>query len=455
MTLCSISIGWIVHDLFEKYAPNYADDVDWKSITKQHFKNRRNAVVEIFDGLKRFDGEKFNDLCGALNIIRIVAESRRIKKHLSRLINVRGVAGKFSQSSVRRHSTFDGDVYHPVNIAEWFCIKETELREEWPKIKQLALKEDCPNYDWTTFCLEPRKYFPDEKRLSAFRNELFRIFKTEKSNVFPVKVFQLDETRTFIRFCVSTAKDPLETLLTSRGEIVSGNDPTANTFLIDYYFNCETLSITFPDVIEVDRVAKLFAEIVLGSKTSAEEPRAYLKSMRQYHAEEFALKKFEEIRKTHPDVKEIGIRAIKFTVAEDEAQAKLRRSEDKRKKNIVNKLPGLPVLRCEVDRGADVFAAIRELFAAKVQRKELVDVFEVTFCVTLYDKAPDEYLGRELRDMNSNTHSYSFSVTPRNVTYNPSRKDYVLPAHWQLISEIRSELVKNELVTETLLEESK
>lgn len=452
-TLCSISVGILVQGLFEKYAPVFSDDTDWRAMIKQHYSARRSTVIEIFSKLRAVDIGSFNDICGALNLIRIVVESKRIKKHLRKLIEAKMIAGKFSQFGLKCRAGADGDIFEAINIATWFCVNEEAFQAEWNHIKQMALREENQNYDWSNFCLEPRACLPDENRIRSFETALREIFDKEKMNQFPVKVLSLDSTRTFFRFCVSTAKDPIETFLALNGEISSGNDPTANTFLIDYYFNCELLSITYPDVIEASRVADLFADHVLGSKTTQEEPKVYLHSMRAYHSEEAALAKFAEIKKKYRDVKDISVRTIKFTIAENAKMALLRRSGDADKKNKAEKLPKLPQFRCEVARGDDIFAALRKYCTTDVRHSKHVDVFEVEFYVSLYDRDARGYLGREFRDMDSPCHAYTISVSPRQISFDPPRKEISNETHWKLLAQIKSELVKNELAAEAIAEE--
>jgi len=452
-TLCSISVGWLIQELFQKYAPTFADGVNWRPLRKKMHEDRRDTVIATFSELRDTDTEWFNELCGALNLIRIVAESKNIRKHMKRLVVSRAISGKFGQSILHCATPQDGKLTEPINLGAWFCVHEEDLRNEWDNIKQLALKEGNPNYDWTNFCLEPRSRMPDSAHLQIFEDELFGIFEKEKSNKFPVKVIPLETTRRFQRYCVSTAKDPIETFLALNGEISSGNDPTANTFLIDYYFNCELLSITYPDVIEASRVADLFADHVLGSKTTQEEPKVYLHSMRAYHSEEAALAKFAEIKKKYRDVKDISVRTIKFTIAENAKMALLRRSGDADKKNKAEKLPKLPQFRCEVARGDDIFAALRKYCTTDVRHSKLVDVFEVEFYVSLYDRDARGYLGREFRDMDSPCHAYTISVSPRQISFDPPRKEISNETHWKLLAQIKSELVMNELAAEAIAEE--
>ena len=47
LALCSISILWIVKALFEKYAPEFSDGVDWTEISKLRREERKDKVVEI------------------------------------------------------------------------------------------------------------------------------------------------------------------------------------------------------------------------------------------------------------------------------------------------------------------------------------------------------------------------------------------------------------------------
>ena len=318
LALCSISILWIVKALFEKYAPEFSDGVDWAEISKLRREERKDKVVEIKHLLRESNATFHNELCGALNLISIAARSRKIKQHIVKITTkVKEIARKLGHEALRNKNG-DGRINEPTNLAAWFCIHEEDMSSEWDKIKQFAISEDQKYYNWTWYPItDPTKGATDED-IKAFEVALKEIFEREKDDKnFAAKACHLAESKLFIRYCVSTAKDPIETFLAQNGGIERGNDPTANTFLIDYYFNSNYIRIAFPDVIESDRVASLFAEHVLGATVAPEEPRIYLGAMRRYASRDDAESIFQSIKEQCKNLKNIRLKGIRFTVAEN------------------------------------------------------------------------------------------------------------------------------------------
>lgn len=421
--LRSISIAWLSQKLFGKYAPEFSDKLNWKEFSKLGKEERKDKISEYKNQLKEHNASFHNDLCGALNLIMFAAASPKIKKLIRSLIKVNHIARKFHHEALR-HKANDGNVNEPINLATWFCIHEDDLRSEWERIKQYALSEHQKYYSWSWHNIKPPTKSGSDEDIKRFEDSLIEIFRKEKDDKqFPVKVSRLHETKTFIRYCVSTAKDPIETFLAQNGEIDRGNDPTANTFLIDHYYKCDTIRIAYPDVIDQDRVADLFAEHVLGSEISPEEPKVFLRTMRKYSTREKCNATLAEIIASSPDIKDIKLKAIRFTIAESESAADARRRETDNKKRKQDGLPQLPRLKAEVFDQGDVFDEIDRSFNENARRDELVDVFELDFRITLYNSSSQMPLGSVFKDEVQSTSNYTLTVTPRKLSFKPRIQD--------------------------------
>ena len=438
LALCSVSVAWITKELFAKYAPDFADKIDWKAYSKLGREERKNRSIELKNKLKDESPPFHNDLCGALNLISIAAHSRKIKKYMSRITTkVREISRRFNHEALR-NVIGDGRISDPTNIAAWLCVHETDMREEWDKLKQFAIAEEQRYYNWSWYAItDPTKEATDAD-IKSFEFALKEIFKKEKDDEnFAAKAYRLAESQTFIRYCVSTAKDPIETFLARNGGIERGNDPTANTFLIDHYSSCNYIRIAFPDVIEVDRVAALFVDHVLGCEVTSEEPRVYLNTMRKYATKEDCDKAFETVEKECENLKDIQLKSIRFTVAEDVKRAELRRRCAENKKRVSDGLPLLPRLKCEVFEDGKLFDEIERSFSANARRKELMDVYELVFRIRLYVETEARYLSTEFRNESASFTSYSLRVTPKSVRFVPRIQEVANNDHRKTLLKIQ------------------
>ena len=86
LALRSISIAWLVEGLFKKYVPEFAGGVDWKAYRKLKGDDRKNASSNQKNKLKDTFPHFHNNLCGALNVIMIAANSRTIKRSMHGLL---------------------------------------------------------------------------------------------------------------------------------------------------------------------------------------------------------------------------------------------------------------------------------------------------------------------------------------------------------------------------------
>ena len=441
LALCSVSVAWITKSLFAKYAPAFADKVDWKTYSKLGREERKIRAIELKNQLKEESPSFHNDLCGALNLISIAAHSRKIKQYMSRATTkVKDISKRFNHEALR-NVIGDGRVTEPTNTAAWLCVHEEDMPAEWEKLKQFAIAEEQRYYNWSWYAItDPTKEATDED-IKSFELALKEIFHKEKDDEnFPAKAYRLAESKTFVRYCVSTAKDPIETFLALNGGIERGNDPTANTFLIDHYFNCNYIRIAFPDVIEVDRVAALFVEYVLGCKVSNEEPRVYLKTMRKYATRGDCDKAFEAVAKECRNLKDIQLKSIRFTVAEDVERAEIRRRSAENKKRVSDGLPPLPRLKCEVFEEGHLFDEIERCFSADARRKELMDVYELVFRIRLYVETEVRYLSQEFRNDSARIASYMLRVTPKSVRFVPRIQEVADNDHRKTLLKIQKML---------------
>lgn len=438
LALRSISIYWLAQALFEKYAPAFSDKVDWKAYAKLGREEQKVRVIELKNDLKEESAAFHNDLCGALNLISIAAHSRKIKQYMVRTTTKnKEIANRFNHESLRE-GVKDAALREPINTAAWLCAHEEDMPAEWEKLKQFAIAEEQRYYNWTWYSVtDPTKEALDDD-IKAFENALKDIFHREKDDEnFAAKAYRLAEAKNFIRYCVSTAKDPIETFLALNGGIERGNDPTANTFLIDHYFNCNCIRIAFPDVIESDRVAGLFAEHVLGCEVTTEEPRIYLGTMRKYATRGDCETAFEAIMKECKDVKDIRLKAIRFTVAEDLKRAELRRRTAENKVRASNGLPPLPRLKCEVFEDGRLFDEMERCFSANARRKELMDVYELVFKIQLFSETGETYLSKELHDDLVPSNSYTLRVTPKSVRFSPRIQEVTDNTHRKTLQKIQ------------------
>ena len=438
LALCSVSIAWITRALFEKYAPVFADKVDWRAYSRLGREARKVRAIELKNELKEESAGYHNELCGALNLISIAAHSRKIKQYMVRMTTkAREISKRFNHEALK-NVLGDGKMTDPTNIAAWLCVHEEDMPAEWEKLKQFAIAEEQRYYNWTWYAItEPTKEATDEN-IKAFETALKEIFHKEKDDEnFPAKAYRLAESKTFMRYCVSTAKDPIETFLALNGGIERGNDPTANTFLIDHYFNCNYIRIAFPDVIEADRVAALFVEHVLGCEVAAEEPRVYLKAMRQYATRGDCDKAFESVRTECKNVKDIQLKSIRFTVAEDIKRAEMRRRYVENKKRASDGLPPLPRLKCEVFEDGHLFDELERCFSSDARRKELMDVYELVFKIRLYKETQESYLSQEMHDSVVPSTGYTLRVTPKSVRYSPRIQEVLDNTHRKTLLKIQ------------------
>lgn len=453
LALRSISMAWLLNKLFEKYAPRFSDKLDWKGYKSLGREARKQRASEFKAKLRRQRPSDHNELCGALNIIMIAARSRKIKAYMMSLTTKKGaIRTKFNLDCGKQVSG-DGQPNEPVNLATWFCIHEEDMREEANKIKQYALNEDQRYYNWTWYnTTQPTKGTEGEETLlKEFENALKGIFKKEKDDKkFPVRASRLDETKTFIRYCVSTAKDPIEAFLARNGAICSGNDPTANTFLIDYFFNCDVFRVAFPGVIDAERVASLFANHVLGAELTPDEPAVFLKAMRRFATEKECNGLIEAAKKSADNIHGIQLKAMRLTVADSPTQAEAYRNRRENAKRLNQGLRPLPRLRCEVFEEDNIFDEIRKHFSPDLQRKELLDVFELVFRIDLYKTEKQEYLSPELR-RNAPTCRYWLSVTPRKIRFKPRIVEIPDPKHRATLDKIQKALnITNDLAVQVV-----
>lgn len=458
LALCSISIVWLAKAIFSKYAPKFADKVKWDDLRKLGREERKIKIIEIKNQLKRDSPAFHNDLCGALNIIMIAAKSRKIKKYMTDLISGKGpVSSKFSHEALKKKLD-DGQPREPVNIATWFCIHEEDMSNEANKIKQFALAEEQRYFNWTWYNITPPTLTKTEREaLDDFEKSLKDIFKREKDDKrFPVKADRLSETKTYIRYCVSTGRDPIETFLARNGTIDRGNDPTANTFLVDHYFNCDMIRVAFPEVIESSRVAMLFAKHVLDSEITQEEPKVFLKAMRRFATEEDCNTLLEKAKNCNDLVKAIRLKAMRFTVAEDAEKAEIRRAAKDNKKRVQDGLPPLPRLRCEVFENDNLFTELRRSFSEAARRKELMDVFELVFRIDLYETGVQDYLSKELKDSTAPSKTYMLNMTPRNIRFVPKWQEVENQGHRDALRQIQKELeLTNDLASVAIMNQKK
>lgn len=452
--LRSISMCWLVQALFTKYAPKFADKVNWKEFAACGKEERKNLVSSYKSRLREKSPGFHNDLCGALNIIMIAVESRKIKGFMRKMISGKGTLVKRFNHEALRKVIGDGQPSEPANIATWFCIHEEDLPSEANKIKQLALAEEQRYYNWSWYNITPptKTDENEEKLLGEFEKELKKIFRSEKDDKkFAVKAWRLDETKTFVRYCVSTTKDPIETFLAKNGSIDRGNDPTANTFLIDHFFSCDMIRVTFPEVIDTDRIAILFAKHFLGCDITAEEPKIFLGAMRKYATEKECSELIEQAKLSSDIVKDIRLKAMRFTIAENATLAEARRISRENKKRVAEGLPPLPRLRCEVYENDNIFAELRRSFSENAQRKELLDVFELVFNIELFKPQAQDYLAKELKDGLAPFNRYALLVSPRSVRFKPRWQEVADASHRDALRKIQSALkLSNDLALDVI-----
>jgi hypothetical protein len=126
--LRSISMCWLVQALFTKYAPKFADKVNWKEFAACGKEERKSLVSAYKSRLREKSPGFHNELCGALNIIMIAAESRKIKGFMRKMISGKGTLTKKFNYEALRKKLKDGQPFEPTNIATWFCIHEEDPR---------------------------------------------------------------------------------------------------------------------------------------------------------------------------------------------------------------------------------------------------------------------------------------------------------------------------------------
>ena len=440
-----------------KYAPTFSDTIDWDAYQKSQGESRKQLSVKIKNDLKAFAPGDHNELCGALNLIRIAARSRKIRQHIHTLLKrSKGISSKHNHERLNCKLT-DGNFDEPTNEATWFCIHEEDLRNEWDSIKQFALAEEQRYYNWTWYQITTPTKSASNADITEFENALKGIFEREKDDKdFAAKARFLAESKNFIRYCVSTAKDPIETFLARNGNIEPGNDPTANTFLIDHYFKCNMMRIAFPDVIDSDRVAELFAKFALGCEITQEEPRVFLKAMRRFSTRNDSDPIIKAAKEKFSDVKDIKLKAIRFTIAESEQKADERRKDRENQKRTSCGLPPLPRLRCEVFENSHLYDEVERCFSKDAQRKELIDVYELVFKISIFDDKGESYLSPEMRSAAANANTYTLTVTPQKLRFNPALPNVSNDRHRDILKALQMELkFINEPVSEVIAEEAK
>ena len=458
LTIRSISVAWLVKALVVKYSPEFSDSVDWVTYFKSEGEARRQLSSQIKNKLKEVSPAFHKDLCGALNLIRIATDSRHIKSHMNRLCTG-AIKRRVDREAYEGRNSGDGQLSEYINLATWFCVREEELPNEWQSIKNMALAEEQRYYNWTWFNMTSPTKTEDEEAngLRDFERELKECFKREKDGDSPVKAERLSVEKNFIRYYVSTAKDPIETYLANQPEITRGNDPTANTFLIDYYYKCDVISVADPEVFDADRVAALFVKHVFGSQITPEEPKIFMRAMRRFATREGSDEIIRKAVSKFSEIKSIRLESIVFTIAEDEDKAQARR-EAKAKQNevrVANGLPMLPRLKCKVFQNDNIWDQIERSFSHLARHKALIDVWELDFDIKMYLPSKEPLLSDEYREHCCKTLSYKLKVSPKRYAYSPKWVKIDNDTHRQILQKLQAEMkFFNELASHVISDDN-
>ena len=173
--------------------------------------------------------------------------------------------------------------------------------------------------------------------------------------------------------------------------------------------------------------------------------------IRKFATEKECNELIEQAKLSSDIIKDIRLKAMRFTIAENATLAEARRISKENKKRVADGLPPLPRLRCEVYENDNIFAELRRSFSESAQRKELLDVFELVFNIELFKPQGQTYLSKELKDGIAPFNRYALLASPRSVRFKPRWQEVADASHREALRKIQSALkLSNDLALDVL-----
>ena len=317
----------------------------------------------------------------------------------------------------------------PANCVAWFCARQDKLESEWSKIVDLALNEEQKNSSWTYYTIEPPTKIEQEdirKGIEDFKEKFGAAMEDSKKMPFPVEVHPFPSVGKYIRYAITTPKDPFKTYLCVQHDVKVGLDPTMRTFYIDHYLAEPTIRLVWPVVCDERYVADFFVEHILGSKILDEPRMYYARALRTFTSS----RKSEEAMIVNGDEKDrihsIFISSVDFTYAESESEAEKIRRQRENKKRAKRGEELRPAFRCYNYRGNRIWAYLDEHFNPARYKPEWRDVLSITFVVRLFKVVVTNNV--KIYDR-TKTRDFKITCNPDKLTYSPKMQDIVEPEY--------------------------
>ena len=441
--------------LFRRFAPTGASKINWQEMFEMDSDRRAAALIESFNKLQDDNLKEYSNLYGALTIIGVAGESRSIHKWMDTLVRDNQVVrGAYITSTFM--SEFSNDqLERPTHRAAWFAITE-KLERLWEELVGQANNEQTSRMNWVYFPLEEHTKEPDEDGLNAFEEGLHDMMSKIKTYPFPVTVHPYPRTGKSIRFVVSTPKDPILCRQVERGQIMVGLDTNANNFFIDWYFDTDTLRVTYPDVTTEEEIAKLFAKHVLGNDLKKDEKRYFTDSLSFYTSSETSKERLGLTEGDKDQIASLRISSIDFTYAQSQEEASARErlfgkygTRPKHKKGDPYFTGELhPAFKCHRYDGDNIWSYLDQHFPPKLYPAQWRTILSIQFSVALYDHQIESHRLTTARDK---THKFTITVKPTSISYSPKWHEILDAQHRETLKYITE--TKLQLIGRTLNEQ--
>ena len=413
--------------MFERFAPSGAKTFNWKRCSTLKSDERASALVASLEELRETNLAEFKGLYGALTIVGIAGEVKSIQMIMRTFIEENALAKKLYNHDTFMHDFCHDNLDRPAHRAAWFAIKE-ELKPLWEEIVRLANTEQSRNLHWTYFNVsEPEREWDDDG-LDSFAAAFKKKMEAVKKYEFPVTVQPYPPTGNFVRFVISTPKDPMLRPLVDRGSITIGLDPTANNFFLDWFFDTHTMRVTYPTIADEQDVAQLFSEHVFGSKINEEPKLYYRESLRHFTSARSSARLLELSDEDKREIAVLRICSIDFTYAEteDEANARKRLAAKRNKKDVYFTGELHPAFKCHKYDGVNIWSYLDSHFPPERYPSQWRTVLSIKFAAELYCH---DYSGGTAKTVYEKTRSYSISVGPNSIRYSPKWHEIADPQH--------------------------
>lgn len=419
----NIDSAYLQQLMYRRFAPTGASAVNWKEVGEMDADHRASALVGYLEKLQKDNLAEFSNLYGALTIVGIAGASKSIHKWMDTQVKEHKVVKGLYATDIFLSEFSHERLEHPIHRAAWFAIKE-KLQPLWEELVGLANNEQTLRMHWVYFPLTDHTKEPDEQGLNEFENSLRDKMAKIKPYEFPVTAHPYPKTGQSMRFVVSTPKDPILCRQVERGHIMVGLDNNANNFFIDWFFDTDTLRVTYPDVTTEEDIATLFSEHVLGNEIKKDEKRYFNKALSFYTSSKRSAERLELSESDKDQIASLRINSIDFTYAQSKEEADARDrlygrdgNKAKRKKSdpfFTGELH--PAFKCHKYEGQNIWSYIDQHFPPDKYPPEWRTILSIQFSISLYDH---RIVNGNLTTDRDKTHKFSITVKPTSISYSP------------------------------------